>query len=288
VEAISLSSKDLLGDGWSAPPVLSWVDYARPANVFDVCTPRTRRSQREIHYLKYAVQSNVRPLIEETVSVAEKVRNHLMGIYRVKCGGDPLAASQNFSGKDKDGHTLSGHGHAFYLPVDEDGDGRIDHVIVESRSVFSEKEISALDSLRSVWQSNGREDLRFILTSLGSEVRPCESRSWVSATPFVTIRHYKKSWGNYEDWLKHEVMLECQYNDLPAPKDIYSISHTLYTNPAKRWAAFMRSRTGRQPLPGYGFILEFDQAVAGPFTLGSLGHYGLGLFIALREPLLHM
>ena len=34
------------------------------------------------------------------------------------------------SGKDAAGKPLKGHHHAFYVPTDEDGDGRLDHLTV--------------------------------------------------------------------------------------------------------------------------------------------------------------
>lgn len=42
---------------------------------------------------------------------------------------------------------------------------------------------------------------------------------------------------------------------------------------------FLRGRKGEAPMSGYGFHLVFDQEVKGPFALGALAHFGLGVFV---------
>ena len=54
-------------------------------------------------------------------------------------------ASRVFSGKDGSGRPLrDDHDHAFYLPTDEDGDGRLDHLTVVALGGFPPDEIRAL------------------------------------------------------------------------------------------------------------------------------------------------
>lgn len=278
LESLCLSTSDLLSDGWSAPPAMAWVHYARPVDAFEVRPMRTSKKPREIRYVKYAIHSNVLPRIEETIYVAERTRAALMSCHKKIENGDPRRVSPVFSGKRKDGQPLIGHSHAFYLPVDEDGDGRIDHVIVHAQTPFTPTEIQALDSLHNVWQPGGKEPLRFILTSTSNEFRPTASKTWVSITPFVTARHYKRNCGSYEEWLRSEVVKECLYNDLPEPRMVTIIPNTINTVRSKHWWAFNRSRKGGIPLAGYGFVLEFKEPVKGLFSLGALGHFGLGLF----------
>lgn len=283
LEALCLNTADLLSDGWSDPPAMAWVNYSRNINALTVRPKQKKNSTREIRFVKYAVQSNVLPLIEDTVIIAERIRAAVMSRYKKCNGGNPSDVSASFSGKDKNGSPLTGHDHAFYLPVDEDGDGRIDHVIVHARQPFTTNEIMALDSLRTIWQPNGAEPLRFIMTSTSSSFCPIRSKKWVSVTPFVTSRHYKKNCGSYEKWLLQEVSLECQYNGLPLPNEIKPIPHTFHTIQPKHWWSFKRRRKGGIPLEGHGFILEFEEPVAGGFTIGTFGHFGLGMFMPYSD-----
>ena len=96
---------------------------------FLVCGVSTQL--RRFMVAKYALRSAVLPRITDTVPFAERIRLHLMGIHRKLSGGDPEAVSPLFSGKAPDGRPAKGHEHVFLLPLDEDGDGRIDHLMVD-------------------------------------------------------------------------------------------------------------------------------------------------------------
>jgi len=282
-EAVTLSTADIKNEGWSDHPGLAWVEYDRPAEVSTTPSVRSNYKQRELHYIKYAVNSNVLPTIEQTVSVAERVRMLIMGINRRINGGKAELVSQIFSGKDTNGNPLTGHEHAFYFPLDEDRDGRIDHIVVQAKHAFKADEIQSLDALRSIWQPDGREDLRLVLTASRSECRPLVSRVWISATPFVTGRHYRKGRGELHEWLRQEIERECDYHGLPHPKKIGYINSTQHTMQPRNWLGFLRSRKGDNPLQGYGFVLEFEEPVSGYFALGALSHYGLGLFMPWKN-----
>lgn len=279
LESICLSSDDLLTASWSDHPAIEWVSYNLPAETFAGRVVPVQRRCRETRLVQYAVCSNVLPRIEETVAVAERIRVYLMGIHKKICGGDPRRVSPIFSGKDDRGRPLAGHNHAYYLPIDADRDGRIDHVIVQSRRPFSASELQALDALRAIWQPQGREHLHFVLNSRGDVFRPLTGKVWVSATPFVTVRHYKKKCGGYKEWLRDEIIRECQYNGLPTPAVVKLLPRTVLPRRQIHWWAFLRSRKKGCPLPGYGFVLQFSEPVAGPFALGALSHFGLGLFL---------
>jgi CRISPR-associated protein Csb2 len=103
--------------------------------------------------------------------------------------------SQVFSGKDAAGPPLVGHQHAYYLPSDEDGDGRIDHLTVYAEMGFDAHEVAALDRFRQLPWGEG-EPLRLLLVGLGkvADLRAAplaESLVWESAPPFVASRYPK-------------------------------------------------------------------------------------------------
>lgn len=281
-EAITLSTADLLKEGWSDHPAITWINYSRPASALTGYIPKKSKKSREFRFVKYALHANVLPIVEETISVAERVRSHLIGIHKRIMGNDTAHISRCFSGKDETESPLTGHEHAFYLPLDEDGDGRIDHLIIQSAVPFTSVEIKALDSLHSVWQPNGREDIRFVLTSILGDARPIQYSTWVSATPFITSRHYRKGRGQFLEWMKEEIERECEFHGLPKPDLIRFIDQTVNTITPKPWWRFRRGRKGSKSLAGYGLILKFKESVNGPFALGTLCHFGLGLFTPLK------
>lgn len=283
LDAICLDTRRLLNEGWSHPPALAWITYERRIADFGLTPVRTiaLNYSREVRCIRYAMVSNVLPRLTDTAPIAERVRQYLMGIHRRILNDDPSRVSWRFSGKDTDGNPLKGHSHAFYLPMDEDGDGRLDHLWIVSRDPFEETELRALDRLRSIWQSDGRPDLKLVLTSLGETSQPKRARQWASVTPFVTARHYRKGRGSYPEWLDSEIRRECEFHGLPASIEIQWIPHTLHTSHAYHWLEFVRGRKGQSPLRGQGCILSFAEETSGPFALGAGCHYGLGLFMPL-------
>ena len=279
-EALSLSTNRLLDEGWSAPPALLWRDYTRSPDALTIRPPRPEPSSREVRYAKYALVSRVLPRVTETASFAGKIRRHLMGIH-ARIQNDPRLVSQRFSGKTPEGKPLDGHSHAFYVPLDEDDDGRIDHLLVYVKEPFDASELKALNVLRSVWQSGGRPDVQIVLTSLAPKVPMCRGVRWISSTPFVTARHYRKGRGPYDEWLKEEILRECRFHGLPEPVDLEWIFSTVNTQRPVRWFEFQRGRRGEVPSSGYGCVLTFAEPVFGPFLLGAGCHFGLGLFMPL-------
>ena len=147
------------------------------------------------------------PLVGDTLPVTEALRRALMSQYRtlkeierygrVDPPNAPRFVSRTFSGKDDDGGPLrDDHDHAFYLPTDEDGDGRLDHLTVFAHGGFVADEIRALVAL--TWIRCGKSDLSVLLVGLGheAELRRYEilgpSTVWISASPFLVTRHMKR------------------------------------------------------------------------------------------------
>ena len=277
--AVCMTTAELLSDGWSTPPAMRWVDYVRRKDALQPKPkPRPAHVGKEIRCARYALHSKVLPSVKDTLPFAERIRAKLMGIHRRIMNGDGSEVSRLFSGKTIDGQPLRGHQHVFYQPLDEDGDGRLDHLVISSSTPLSRSELTALDRLQSIWQHGGRPDVQIVLTSLSGKRQNQSSKTWVSVTPFVTKRHYRKGRGPFGEWLNAEVVKECAFHSMQAPVRIEWIPTTLSTVRPLRWAEFVRSRKKAASPTGYGCKLEFDQSVPGPFALGAGCHFGLGLF----------
>lgn len=298
---------------WSDPPGSRWVEYARPRKCFQATPRRRLRGAGEglrFHVVRYALDSTVLPLVTETLPVAEACRRALMGLYgRLTEVNGVRGRSAVLSGKDDQGQPLTGHGHAYYLPTDEDGDGRLDHLTIYSASGFGPEERTAfyhLSRLQTGREGEDRHPLRLLLLGMGTqdEYSPGPlraARTWISATPYVATR-YAKTRGRHridlhspearvaflQDDLRAQ--LACLSQDLAAEcapdvtiEPLWDDNHVFLV--ASRWRPiqFKRFRRkagedGRQRLTG-AFRLRFSRPVRGPMALGWSSHFGLGLFI---------
>jgi len=261
---------------------------------------------------RYSLDSPFLPSVQATLPLAEAVRRALMSKYRKlkeieRCGWtDPPNAerfvSAVFSGKDEQGRPLQDeHGHAFYLPTDEDGDGRLDHVTVYSRGDFPRDEVRAVDALR--WVKCGDLVLSLLLVGLGTEADFRDARivgtsaDWVSATPFLVTRHLKRR-GQKRDprefferpegrteFVKQTLREELERRGLYHEGIQIEPLESVGAHPPLRPIQFKLDR--RKPgddgpnRPRGLFRLRFPSPVSGPVALGHSCHFGLGLF--LRE-----
>ena len=158
---------------------------------------------------RFALDSTVLPLTTDTLPTAESARRALMGIYGrlYKQSDGAKGRSATFSGKDQDGNKRTDpHRHAYYLPTDEDEDGRLDHLIVIAEEGFGTGELKAIDRLNTLKSSErdaSGHTLRPLLLGLGriEDYTPgplAESAVWISATPFIAPRHPKRT-GQHRD-----------------------------------------------------------------------------------------
>lgn len=321
---------DLHAAGWSGVPGARWVAYLRPTACF---APAARHrnveagESRPLTACRFLLDSAVLPPVQETLPLAELARRLLMGIYkrqqidRIYGGrlpeGEPLPRSPTLSGKSPDGSPLQGHGHAYYLPTDEDGDGRLDHLTVFARSGFGPTEQRALDALLRLPRKEGAAPLRVVLSALGQAEELgspplARSREWVSATPFLVTRHAKRR-GRKRDApellaspflfvqqvLREELARWIERQGLRFAADQVRIEplcteHGAFlldpkarsswaTGPALRPIQFKRYRSKRSDdggrRPAGAFRVVFPEPVRGPLCLGHSGHFGLGLFL---------
>jgi CRISPR-associated protein Csb2 len=310
--------------GWSDPPGSQWVAYARPRDCFKVeptCRSSRRSTKPRMQVARFSLDSTVLPLLTETLPVAESARRMLMGIYgrRFSAADGSRGRSAVFSGKAPDGRPLQGHGHAYYLPTDEDGDGRLDHLTVVAMDGFDDPELKALDCLDEL-KSREREEsghpLRLLLLGLGrldefhSSLLQL-SRLWISATPFLAPRHLKKRgtkrdpaelWNCPQDFvatvLREELVRlldrrpdlnELDIDDIKVKPRVDEHGVFRIGSGNLRPIQFKRYRQKRGDDGGNraagSFQIDFGQEVRGPIALGHSAHFGLGLFVpVMKDP----
>jgi CRISPR-associated protein Csb2 len=282
MDALAWSTAELHAARLSVPPAFQFVTYMRPANCFDV-VPYTRTSRRvsAINGVIYALESKVKPSVTETLLVSERIRSRLMGIHKgiVK---NPKKVSSKFSGKDESGGPMKGHQHVYVLPLDQDRDGWLDHLLIFCKDPFNRQEIAALDRLNKIWQSDGKPDIYLVPLRWGQseDLLGAEPIThFTSATPFVPPRHYRKGRGPLTEWLADEVRREAVNHGLPEPVLVKPLEKLSGRGGRDiRWLQFRRNRKGDQPGMGYGFELVFSEPVTVPIALGYGAHFGLGQF----------
>jgi CRISPR-associated protein Csb2 len=314
---LCLDTQTIHEEKWSQVPGARWVSYARRGDAFTQAPPKVDAKPTRLRptVARFALDGAVLPRITETLSVADAIRGELMRRYarvvRRRLGlpdnatwrTHPDMRSRTFSGKDADGKIQGSHAHAYFLPTDEDGDGRIDHLTVVASGGFSSDETTALDSLRDLRLAEAELALQLVgLGQPGDFRSPLfgPSKVWYSATPLVVTRHVKAR-GTKKD------PPECRGIDGRA-----LFTRLVLDEELARWidrrggravgadvAALSRDRPGRHPgvlefrrarkgKPGDDgfrratgeFSVTFEEEVAGPICLGHNSHFGLGLFLA--------
>ncbi|NWG12449.1 MAG: type I-U CRISPR-associated protein Cas5/Cas6 [Acidobacteria bacterium] len=315
---LCLETLELHDKGWSDPPGSRWLTYLRPKACF-VVSPRLKCCAEERPLpvaARFILDATVLPPVEDTLRIAEVARITAMGCHRrvaERCLGDnamPGIAfrprSEVLSGKDAQGRPLRGHRHAHYLPADEDGDGRIDHLTIFAPMGFGKTEAAALDRMRLLKLDRG-DPVRLLLLALGQRETIAgntifgPSRVWESATPFLVTRH-AKSRGRKKDpphllgpdkqreFARHVLLEEFTRlrevrPDIPEPISVEPLNeeHRCGTRRLRpiQFRRFRRKRgdDGGRRSAG-AFRITFPQPVWGPICLGHSSHFGLGLFVA--------
>ncbi len=280
---------DLRNERWSDPPGSAWVTYWRRSDCFaGGALRRIEKPSKKYTVARFALHSRVRPLVTETIAIGEFARQELQGCYGFLHSG---TASPVFSGRDSDGNPRQDHNHAFFLPTDEDRDGRIDHLTVYAKVGFGDGELRALDRFREFRQvGKNRPDIRPVLIALGTETEVGnhhlfrKSTKWESITPYVPVRHTKRRGGIWVDTAADQLCRELEKRGIGTmPRVIAQYERDMR---GRRWVEYRLERLlgggTHGQLYGNGFVVQFAEPVAGPISLGYGCHFGLGQFRAME------
>jgi CRISPR-associated protein Csb2 len=271
------------------PPGTRWVTYVRDSKALTArgaAPPRRTASKALTNIAHYALDSSVLPLAQDALPFAEQVRRALIR-NRID-----TSHSEVITGKHADGKPLEGHEHAHYFATDEDLDGRIDHITIYAPRGFEDADLEALGSLRTVFRSGNRPEVKMVFTGLGGqEMLPevsifAEARRWRSVTPFSLPRFPNRGGGKPprpRDLPEGQLIRELKNRGLPEPVSIRRIEgYQVEGRPLVRWLEFHATRYNGKSGNGLaGFEIEFAEPVRGPIAVGFACHFGLGLFLPL-------
>lgn len=120
---------------------------------------------------------------------------------------------------------------------------------------------------------------------------------WVSRTPFVPTRHAKRTRagvpkrdasGLQIGSPEHELRRLLGLAGFPEPVAVEPAGFTRLSRREVPWQEFQCRRIGGKgrrvayDRGGYGFRIEFAEAVRGPVAVGYASHFGIGMFEAER------
>jgi len=229
-------------------------------------------------------------------------RNSVMTQYGRQNEGH---STSTLSGKTPP-NPLQGHRHAFYMPIDEDGDGLLDHLTIWSPISFSAPELQAVKGVRSLNPGRGHHLIQLEPLGHGTVadfVAVCpwlfgESRHWHSLTPYVLTHHIKyrgpkdelgrrRIVDGPEERIEREANLRwpegprlSRATDVTGPEDPRLAPLKVGISRSRLPSEFLRKRQrGSSGGKAYNFVLEFEKPVTGPIALRHGCHYGLGLFV---------
>jgi CRISPR-associated protein Csb2 len=178
---------------------------------------------------------------------AERFRTELLSLRRRM-----ETYSEVLTGKHQDGTPLSGHAHAYFLPTDEDCDGRLDHLTVYAERGFDQDDLKALGQLLTVRPFDNRPDVQTVLIGLGKKEQFAEldflqaSKRWRSFTPFSLPRFASRGAGKPprpRDLPEAQLVRELQSRGFPEPISIQRIEGYAPNNrPLVRWLEFQTRR----------------------------------------------
>jgi CRISPR-associated protein Csb2 len=292
IDAMRLDTGPVQKEGWSRSPGLRDQLYSRPEGSLSTNTQAPMLVPIRKHAVTTATlilyrnpkPSSPLPRMVDALKIGEALRRAAMrkADDRTPEEGDvpPVLSGHGMPEDNR-------HEHAFYLPSDADGDGRIDRLIVHAQAGLGRDGLEALSALRNLWVDEGSE-WRVLLESFGGtgefsdDPYLTESRTWRSVTPYLHP-WYRKRGFMHEDQLQRE----CHERGWPEPKaeriEALEVGgHTL--RPVHFHRFRRRSRAGRgrrQPdTQGSFWELTFPEPVSGPVALGFGCHHGLGIFRA--------
>ena len=245
------------------------------------------------------------PPVTRTLPQAELLHRALVGI----AARNRLPPPPELAGRDGDRRPLRGpHEHAHINPLDLDGDGHLDHVLVWAPGGLGANAQAAIRAARKTFTKGGIEPLRLALAATGDlsdmgrlpgthgrrmDRLTSRASSWRSVTPFVPPRHIKARGKNT---LEGQIRAELRVRGFPDPATVLPLAPVPRIRRAApeagypleegkaTWNRFRHFKLARQRGPeppqtcGFAIRLEFAHRVAGPIAIGYGSHFGLGLF----------
>lgn len=249
--------------------------------------------------LCYALAAGPLPPVTRTLEIGELARRAVLAKYG---GEEQRPAPPQLSGHDPKGPVQSNHGHTFFLPVDLDTDGHIDHLLLYLPGGFDADVLAALERLEGLYPGDGAagwplrlKEKQTAAALRGSHGPWASALVWESVTPYVLSRYPKQyrdgtpklnARGEQRDGPEEQARRDWAYLQAgdPTLPDLVAVDllpSCVIRGRELAWRMFqVRRRWGTESGTGFAFglRLRFAAPVAGPVLLGYGRHFGLGQF----------
>ena len=291
--------------GWSWPPGSQRMFYWRQSNAISDNTLNSAVMDRSDPRIKAMLLSltnasrndSALPSVTRTLPQAELLHRAF-----VKAATHHGIPPSELTGRDSSYRPLQGpHEHAHINPLDLDGDGCLDHILVWAPKGLGADAQTAIRVMRKTFTKGGVDKLHLALAGAGDMLDlirlpspygrdiaclACCASSWQSVTPFVPPR-YIKTYG--KNTLEGQIRAELKSRGFPNPVAITVAERGggVDEKTGTIWSRFRHFKLVRKwgPKPpsacGFAIRLEFDPPISGPLSLGYGSHFGLGLFKGL-------
>jgi CRISPR-associated protein Csb2 len=210
-----------------------------------------------------------------------------------------------FTGLDDDAKPRAGHRHAHIFCEANGPRDAITHITVWAEMGFDETACLALRRLNKVW-GHGGHDIRLVLHGIGKagDFRDCmffsKSKTWRSATPFVSTRHAKtfrdgRPKMDASGWQvgsgAHDLLRLLALHPQGTAASIKQLEERErpFQFGSRRLCSLQFQTTrhdgggSRGSGSGNAFTITFPERVSGPLALGYGSHFGLGLFVPVTD-----
>lgn len=277
LDALSVDTADLRKQGWNQPPAAKKVSYLRPVDALRPRYAAPELKTPDATCINFILAGKPLPRIEDALCIGELIRTAVMAQAKHVFGESHIPSI--FSGHDLP--VGSRHRHAFYLPWDSNGEGRINRLLLYVPDSMNAEQQRVAEQVQRLWSRDGNE-WRLVVENVGSIgiASPMTRRSavWESITPYLHPWYTKKHL-SIEDQLRRE----CRERGLPEPNILESLDELNVGNGRKSRPIHFRRFRSRRGLAqpdrlGSFWRLTFPEPIVGPLALGFACHFGLGLF----------
>ncbi len=298
IACLQMQTSQLKEMGWSQPPGSQRVFYWRSSVALESGPPDGHKSMIALPVtavlLSLATTNNneyALPPVIRTLPQAERLHKQLVGHLQGR--NNPC-----LTGKNEQREILqTPHSHSHILPLDVNGDGHLDHILIWATMGIDGEAQNAIRATRQTYTKGGIGTLRLAWSGAGDRqdflrltgpyaagLRTVfqESTEWLSSTPFIPPRHLKR---NGKNSLEGQIATELSARNYPKPLAIERFE-AQDDELARRQRHFIRTRRFGQPPPvdcGFTIRLQFAEPVQGPLCLGYGCHFGMGLFTAEKK-----
>jgi len=277
LSALSVDTAALRKQGWSRPPAAQQANYIRPLHALRPVRSVQQAAPRAATTIQFLLVGKPLPRLEDALRIGELFRAAVMSEAKRRLGPDRVPSVLS-------GHDLpegNRHGHAFYLPWDSDGDGRIDRLLVHVPIGMDGVQCRIVEGLGRLWSRDGGNEWRLVLEgsgqACGGELTATATR-WCSVTPYLHPWHAKKRFS-----VEDQIRRECRERGLPEPIGLERVP-AVPVGPRQRQPIHFhrqRSRRGQRQADTLGSLwhMTFPEPVTGPLALGFACHFGMGVFL---------